>query len=488
MVAQTLGQLGTTFRNQMYNILAGGDDTVPPSKDAFITWCQPGLPFQASDFGFAARGIGTGGTAEEDKLLLQQAYNFASLIDFIPDVKAAYTGDRQDGVWRNDSGARLSEIYGQILKFSKVVNNELTDEQKAKLEKFRNLLRVTRKVKDIVTDEEKEVTEDGPALKAYKDYQMKYIAAALNYNNKRIAAQAAMGEEGKQAVADWSNNAELYRLQVNSAADDWTSGGYRNDIDRINAYIGQTTEKSMLLWKQNLERYYNEAVVNALGPGQRFFYTTVVPGGFAESPGWTTYNQYHSMIDTTTHDETTSWSAGASVGWGLWSASGGVTSTSTTHDESFTTEDFSMSFSMTQVQIVRPWFYPEFLENRGWTLNKGEGWNYDQMPSDGSRPPEGRFIGYPLQALFIKDLVIRSASFASALHTYQSSVDANASVGWGPFTLKGDYSHKESGSHFHSESDGSTITVPGMQIIGFVNHLLGKTPNLLDGIDEANLV
>ena len=147
-----------------------------------------------------------------------------------------------------------------------------------------------------------------------------------------------------------------------------------------------------------------------------------------------------------------------------------------------------MSFSMTQVQIVRPWFYPEFLENRGWTLNKGEGWNYDQMPSDGSRPPEGRFIGYPLQALFIKDLVIRSASFASALHTYQSSVDANASVGWGPFTLSGNYSHKESGSHFHSESDGATITVPGMQIIGFVNHLLGKTPNLLDGVDEANLV
>src|SRR6476659_9663408 len=227
-MAQTLGQLGTTFRNQMYNILAGGDETVPPSKDAFITWCQPGLPFQASDFGFAARGIGTGANAEEDKLLLQQAYNFASLIDFIPDVKAAYTGDRQDGVWRNDSGARLSEIYGQILKFSKVVDNELTDDQKAKLEKFRGLLRVTRKVK--------------------------YITAALNYNNKRIAAQAAVGEEGKQAVADWSNNAELYRLQVNSAADDWTSGGFRSDIDLFFFYDTATTEKSMLLWKQNLER------------------------------------------------------------------------------------------------------------------------------------------------------------------------------------------------------------------------------------------
>lgn len=110
-MAYTIGDLGGTFRDQMYRILAGGDMTVPPSKDAFITWCMPGLPYQAADFTFAAQGIGTGANANEDKLLLQQAFNFASLVDFIPDVKSAYSSDRQDGVWRNASGARLSEIF-----------------------------------------------------------------------------------------------------------------------------------------------------------------------------------------------------------------------------------------------------------------------------------------------------------------------------------------------------------------------------------------
>ena len=197
---------------------------------------------------------------------------------------------------------------------------------------------------------------------------------------------------------------------------------------------------------------------------------------------------HHDMLDRTTHSESTSWSAGGGVSFGLWSVSAGVQSSSQSYSESLQVDDFSLSCAMTQVQVVRPWFFPEFLENRGWDLRKGEGWTYDEMPSDGARPPKGRFIGYPLQALFVKDVTIHSQSFASAYSSYASSVGATASVGWGPFTLSGSYRHSDSGSHYHAENDGSTITVPGMQIIGFVNHLLGKTPNLLDGIKQTDLV
>ncbi|WP_231500450.1 hypothetical protein, partial [Saccharothrix sp. NRRL B-16314] len=136
---------------------------------------------------------------------------------------------------------------------------------------------------------------------------------------------------------------------MSSAMDDWTSSGYRNEVDEVNAYISQTTEKSMLLWKQNLERYYNEAIVNALGPGQRFAYTTVVPGNFATSPGWPNYHMYHQMVDSSTASSQTNWSAGAGLGWGLWSASGGVTSSSSNYSQDFHVDDFSLSFSMTQV-------------------------------------------------------------------------------------------------------------------------------------------
>ncbi|MER5555843.1 hypothetical protein ABT001_29950 [Streptomyces sp. NPDC002793] len=487
-MAPTLQQLGSTFRNTMYDTLCGGDGSLPPSKSSFITWCMPGLPYQEGDFDFAANGLGTAPTAEAEKTMLQHAFNWAMQVDFLPDPKAAYTNDKQQGVYRNEAGLRLSELYGQILKFSKVANHELTEEQKAKLEEFRNLLRTKRKVKDILTNEEKEVTEDSPLMQIYRQKMRDFVTARLAYNAKRVAAAAASGPEGRGAVADWASNAQLYLMQARAAEEDWSSVGHRNDVDRIHAYINQVTEKSLTLWKARLQSFFDDALANATSPGQRFYYTTLAPGNFATAPGWSGYGLTHSMVDTTSHSETTSWSAGGDVAWGFWHAGGDVSSTETSFDSTMQTEDFALSYEMTQAQIIRPWFYPEFLVNKGWTLRKGEGWMFDQMPSDGALPPTGMFVGYPMQAVFVRNVTITSQAFQSAYHQYSSKFDASAQVGWGPFTLNGSYGHAESGHHFHTESDGATLRVPGMQVIAFVNHLLGKTPDPLPDLAESDFV
>ena len=39
----TLKDLGAVFRNTMYDTICGGDGSLPPSKDSFVTWCSPGL-------------------------------------------------------------------------------------------------------------------------------------------------------------------------------------------------------------------------------------------------------------------------------------------------------------------------------------------------------------------------------------------------------------------------------------------------------------
>lgn len=123
--------------------------------------------------------------------------------------------------------------------------------------------------------------------------------------------------------------------------------------------------------------------------------------------------------------------------------------------------------------------------NRGWTLRKGEGWNYDEMPSDGKVPPNGNLIGYPTSILFARNIKIESAEFVSAYKAYSSRVGGGASVGWGPFRLSGSYSHAESGNRYNSEAKGEALTVPGMQIIGFVNHMIPKSPNPLPELKDA---
>jgi len=481
-----LNDLGKVLTTQIYQTVMGGDAKVPPPKNTFFTWCMPGLPFTAEDLDFCGKGIFSAPTAEETNARLTHAFNLAMLLDFIPDVGAPYSNKRQEGMFKPDAEKRLSEMYRQILRFSKVVRYKPTAEETAKLKKFHDLLYTTKTVKDLVTDEEKQVTEEGPVLKAYNEKMSSYMDAVLAYNAKRIAAASATGADGKAAVADWSMNAQTYFLKVKAAADAWTSGGYRNEVDEMNAYINQVTQRKMILWKQQLLETYDKGEITSTDVPIPFHFTTLVPGNFATAGGWTTLGVSESHIAWARDNSATSWSAGGGVSFGLFSIGGGASGTKTEVSENTQVKSFNLSFDICQVLIVRPWIYPEWFSNRGWMLRKGEGWTFSDMPSDGGNPPKGEFIGYATQALFVRNVAIQSADFVSAYNKVTSSVGANVSVGWGPFSLSGSYAHSEGHEKFKSDAHGEWLRVPGMQIIGFVNHLIGKSPNPLPDLKDTD--
>ena len=485
----SLNDLGQTLKDQIYEtVIGGGGEIEPLDPDTFLTFCQPGLAFTADAFDFAAEGIAAAPTAEEQKVRGQHAYNFATLVDFVPDVGTAYSNERQAGQFKPDAQARLSEMYHQILRFSKVVDNELTEEEQAKLDKFRKLLWTTETTKNLVTDEVEETTVEGPVLKAYNAKMAEYITAAREYNGKRVAHDAAVGAEGKAAVADWQRNAQLYFLEVKAARDAWVSGGYRHEVDDMNAYINQVTQRSMKLWKQELLEAYDKAEMTA-GDGEiPFRYTTLVPGDFAASEGWTGLGVSQASKRKSAETSSTSWKAGGSVGWGGFSLGGEGGKTSSSSSEDLEVESFELKLELTQVVLVKPWFYGEWFTNRGWTLEKGEGWFFDEMPSDGGTPPEGNFIGYPTQAVFARNVEIKSAELVEKLRKETSSMEAGGSAGWGPFKLKGSYASSSTEETFDSIADDEFLRIPGIQLICFVNHLVGKAPNLADGIDPEDLV
>jgi len=487
-MAFPLNDLGTALTTQIHETVMGGDDTVPPPKNTFFTWCMPGLPITEADVDFCANGIFSAATGEEMRARLAHAFNLSMLLDFIPDVSLPYSNERQEGMFKPDAEKRLSEIYRQILRFSKVVNYELTDKEQEKLDQFRKKLFTTKTVKDLITDEEKEVTEEGPVLKAYNEKLQAYLAAATEYNARRIAAAAASGPEGRQAVADWSTNAQLYALKVKAAADAWTAGGYRNEVDQMNAFINHVTQRSLVAWKQQLLEAYDKGLVTSTEVPIPFQYTTLIPGDFAKSGGWTNIGVSHESVKWSKDNVSTSWKAGGKAGFGLWSFGANAAKGRTQYDENHQVNSFSMEFGICQTLIVRPGFSGEWFANRGWTLRKGEGWAFDDMPSDGGDPPKGTFIGYPTQAIFVRDVKIRSAEFVSAYQKVTSELGAGGKVGWGPFSLGGEYKRGEQHEKYASTTDGEWLMVPGMQIIGFVNHLVGKAPNRLEELKDADFV
>jgi hypothetical protein len=481
-----INDLGKALTTQIYLTVMGGDDKVPPPKDTFFTWVM-GMPITADDLDFCGEGIFSAPTAEEMKQRLTHAFNLSMLLDFIPDIDAPYSTERQEGMYKPDAEKRLSQLYRELLRFSKVVDYELTDAQKAKIAKFRSLLTTTREVTDLITDEKKEITEAGPMLKAYNDKMSAYVAASLEYNAKRVAAAAAGGPEGRAAVADWATNQQLYALKVKATADAWTASGYRNEIDQINAYINQTTQRSLVLWKQQLMEDFDKAVLSSPEVPLPFPYTTLIPGNIATSDGWTEIGVSHESVAWSQHNEAQSWKAGAGLSLGLFNFGGAGGGSSSSNSRHFECSAFKMTFELAQAVIYRP-INTLFLASRGWTLRPGEGWTFDQLPSDGGDPPKGSFVGYATQVLFARNVKITSADFVSNFKQAQSEWGASAGVGYGPFMLSGSYSRSTGDQQFDSKADGETLTVKGMQVIGFVNHLLGKTPDPLPDIPQDQFV
>lgn len=485
MSAISINQLGETFLTQLNEILTGGDETARSNSGAFVTWCQPGLPFEASDFDFCVKGLFGGTNAEENRSLLQQAFNCAQLLDFIPNRSGVYKDDAQQAIFES-SQARLSHMYGEILKLSKVVSSELTDKEKEKLEKFRNLLFDKQKKVNLGTDEETEVTVDGPMLQAYNEQLAAYTLAALEYNSKRLAAIAATGAGGNAAVADWAMNASLYRAKVKAAEDAWTAKGFRNEIDQINAFINQVGLRDMTLWKQGLLEAYNDAFVSGLGPGQEFFYTTLLPGNFASSDGWTKYSIKHTETESLATTKRKNWKAGGGIKWGIFGAGGNASSDSSSQAGEFSVSDFELSFELTQCIVSRSGFYPEFFMNRGWTLQKGHGWHFDEMPSDGMDPPKGNFVGYPTKVLFVRNVVIRSKELSTMYENKKKEFSAKGGLGWGPLRLSGSYGSASTSRKFESDVKDDALTVPGMQMVGLCNQMVGRAPNPADGLTDED--
>jgi hypothetical protein len=456
---------------KLYAVVNGGDDTVPANKNNFVSWIMPGMPFGPEDFTFLSKGL-VGKDADETRDLIMKAADMAMFTDLVPDPEAVY--NRKDGqtIDRN-SQESLSKIYGNILQFAKVTNLEPTAAEKAKMEKFQKLLYATKIEKDIITDEERTTVVETPLKQAYLEKMQAYEDAALVYNLKAVSAATS---DNRADVMDFAKNASIYRNKVKAAMNAWVTAGHKNDVEDIEAYIAQVTGRSMALWFAGLRDIYERAKVAESMLDFDFRPVRLFPANFFNQT-WQTFN--FSQGEVTTHRDAaaTSWGASGGFGFSFWGAKASASGSSERQSASVQSSSFKMSFDLAQVKILRPWFGTELFSCRGWKLDPGT-WTFgDPQLSTGGDKPRGSFIAYSTNMIFAKNLKIEFDKNAWQSSDAKSKFESSAKAGWGPFSLKGNYSHSSESHDFHATDSGQGLVAPGMQLIGFVNRLVGTCPN-----------
>ena len=518
-------QLVSSVVAKLYDILANGDDTVPKSEDNFFTWCSPGIPVEVEDFEFLSQGltgvvkkkwineiVTAGGSTpaptegstgsqveltpafldqlrgEDTARLYMQAENFARLVDFVPDVARADNEQFARLNIMNNEGS-LSDIYRYILRMSQVMYSELPEETKQKIEKFHNLLNVTKTKKNLADESEMQVAEPSPLQQAYFEKMAAYETAALEYNSRRVDALTAADP---RAVHYWALNANILRNKVRAAMNDWVANGYKNEYEQISSFIDQVTQRDMTLLKQEYRDDLEKARLTGFASGSDFFYTSLIPGNFARSSGWTefTFSSGDIASYTSSNYSTRRWKTRAGGGFlGVFGGRGGASSSSsrTAYENSFNLDDFFLKFWICQVPIVRPWFKQGFLLSKTWRFDQNNTEAKDEIVSAGGNIPKGLMPAYPTTTIFIRDLKLRlghSEGFRNFMAEHTSSSGGGGGyVHIGPFFAGGSYSQAStSGSterNFGYSWDNQTMKVSGMQVIGFKCHINPKSPDPL---------
>lgn len=508
--------LMNSILGKLYDTLTTGDDKIAPSKDNYLSWVTPGIPYDPKDFDFLNEGfVGTltravelkeellakrkekgidvtkkesgeeGNESEEsdplfnisaEELMAQdsirkylKAQEIARLADMIPDT-SGISGDVTMNVWNQENS--LSQAYEHILMFSQVADNKLDDTTKLELERLRGLL-TEKKVKiNLVTQKEEIQIVDSPMVQQYFEKMTEYNTHALAYNTRRIDA---MSGKDATAVHYFSMNASILYNNVRAAYKNWISNGYKEEFEQITAFIAQVEGRSMAMLKEKYKEDLKKSLITDVSSGASFYHTALFPGSFANSDkGWTEFKFNKSHFDS--KNKFTEKKGGGSVRV-LGYAGAGASHSNTESNTKINMSKFELTFKIAQVPISRPWFNVNYLTSQYWRFGQDNPQFKDQMVSNGDTPPDGMLPAFSTTAIFIRDLKLK-VSKSDYENTFKEKITkAKGGVGWGFIRLNANYSstEREASVDFNSESQG--ISMNGMQLIGFKCHVLPKSPN-----------
>ncbi|MBD5784918.1 hypothetical protein IF650_01875 [Cellulosimicrobium terreum] len=517
-----------SMMGKVYDVLTNGDDTVPRSEEFFFSWATPGIPLEPEDVRFLTQGLtgiarrpdgadalpaappadgaapadGTaaGGMSPADLeqlratdagQLLVQAEAFARLLDFVPDPAATVNDQFATLQVKNDKGG-LSENYEYLLDMSQVAASELDEATKANVVRLTGLLQKVVKQTDIITGEETELVQPSDLVTAYNAGLERYESAALAYNTARIDALAATNQ---RAVQNWAINAPILRNRVKAAMASWVSEGHKNDYEKIAAFLDQVQRRDLSLLKARYRDDLDKAKLTGAVSGSDFYYTSVVPGNFLTASGWTEFTFGSGDFAQERFSSYSLKRSSSASGGGFFGIFGNAKAGTQVEGESarsfrFESEQFSMSFQIAQVPIVRPWFKTAYLTSKSWRMSQANVEARGEFASDGGTPRKGRLPAYPTALVLVRDVTV-SFRASEGMSSFQSEWESAKSTSgkvfaFGPIVVAGGNTTSRYSSSSNSSSryhwDGQTLKVDGAQIIGFKCALMPKAPDPLPEI------
>jgi hypothetical protein len=437
-----------------------GGKPIAQASTTVLSLMKPGLAINSADF----RNPWTPGNSTGSQ---DAAVNTAQLVDVAPNMSTLYT----------DSGRKISEVYKQILDGAHIPaqpTNPAVEKQLQDAEKF--LFRLV----DMTDPDTGAVTQKKMESQVYRDYLDNQSA----YNNARIAYIGAYMEARKTATGKntWPMVASTLQIPVKTAYDRWRAADASKVEQNIAIKTTSTQNALQLAWNQAQALFEGYGVVlddTGTGLAPKIQRVSLLPSDWFSSvgtaSGWTTFDSAASNVASSASSDFTSYGGSAGYNFGLFSIGGSAGHADSHQQSSSETNDLRVSFEYTLVTIRRPWLNASLFGTKGWDAGnlyaKG-------LISNGTKRGQDAAVMPLLPTSFVVVRKVKiSAKWSKAdWSLITSKTGGGGGFGIGPFSISGSYAHSSSNTSFTSAMASGTITVPGVQIIGFINQVVPYCP------------
>lgn len=422
------------------------------SKDSSIFQMVPGgIPINPEDFRDQLTPINPNGN-------YNAAEYFSRMIDPIPKAQASYVR----------GSANIDNTYGGIIKNSNCTTP--VDEEGLKIYKEAySFLNTVTKIKDY----KGEVTEqivNTPIYENYIENRSAYVTAVSAYRNAYNDYDLTDPKEQKQ----WQANEPMLNLTVQTTYNKWRSQGAKQVEEALNALETTINRAVAAIIASDKETYEKARLASSLGMGDwRLSYP--MPSNWCDEKA-KIFNRFTLNSKKMKVDENSKfqqYGGKTSFGWGLWSVDASVEHSSEENNRHTNCENIEIKMEIAVVNLVRPWFDGNIF--------RMEGWHNDAYPS--GKISSGKFDDVnaamplvPTGFVIVKNVEIKGDFKGEDEFFAKQSTTGGASIGYGPFRLGGHYSEGDSQHTFNSKYENGTITIPGMQIIGFISEVIPYSP------------
>mgnify|MGYP003576109612 CR=1 FL=1 len=410
------------------------------------------LVLNPKDFTNALSPINPGTSANQNA-----AQMFSAMVDAIPDVSQA-------PLWV-DSGRKVSDIYINAVNGANTANTINPAQQKTYDLAF-NYLNVEQTLTNF--DGSKTTTlQPSPIAQTYDDNESAYISAIGGYRT------AYNGYDLSQPADQRSWNA--------------VAPGLQNLVDQTWKHWVRQGKQQVEQAQNALQSSINDAVAAAISQAQSLVQPSrLLPGALPTDPAWLlSYGMASdwmnassqaaqltlrsSYLNQTASSEATSYSTGGGASWGLWSVGGSYSHDEESNHSHMDATDFSLTAELIQVRIMRPWFNPLLFSMKDW---------WSSAYAAGGLSADSVMPLVPTSFVVARNVAITANFSDEDKSHFQESTSASTSVGWGPFSVSGSYSHSDSNDTFTSTFDGGTLHLPGLQLLAFICTATPSAPPL----------